>query len=55
MILLTILALITIVLIVITVAAIVIGGSGFIILFGDVIVCILVLIWIMYKLITKRR
>ena len=54
MILFTILASILLVLVVITVSAIAIGGAGFVIVFGDVIVCI-VLIALLIKLIAKRK
>lgn len=55
MILFTILALILLILTVITVVAISIGGSLVIVLFGDVIVCAAIIIWIMKKLITRKR
>lgn len=54
MILLTILALILASLFVITLVAIVLGGTGFIIIFGDVIVCI-VFIALLIKFLIKRR
>ena len=54
MILFSILALTLLILTVITVVAISIGGAGFIIVFGDVIVCI-VLIALLIKILTKRR
>ena len=55
MVLFTILLIVLLILVAITVAAISIGGAGIIILFGDVIVCILVIIWIMKRLINKRK
>ena len=54
MILFTILLLTCIFLGVIAVFTISIGGTAFIVIFGDVIVCIALIIWIM-KLIFKRR
>lgn len=50
-----ILVLITIILIGIVMAAVVTGGVGFIVLFGDVIVCIFILIWMFKKLLRKKR
>lgn len=55
MILLTILILILLILTVITVLAISIGGSVFIVVFGDAIVCMLVIVWIIKKLIKRRK
>ena len=37
------------------VALLSIGGSAFIVLFSDVIVCVFLIIWIMKKLIKRRR
>ena len=54
MILFTILLLITIILTVVAIALITIGGSAFIIIFGDLIVCIAILVFIM-KAITKKK
>ena len=48
-----ILALILLILIGIAVLAISIGGAGFIIIFGDVIVCIFIIIWLMKKILDK--
>lgn len=50
MILFIILALILLFLVIFTIAAIVMGGSVFILLFSDVIVCIFIIGWIMRKL-----
>ena len=50
----TILCVIAIVLIIITIAAVVAGGVGAILIFGDVIVCIAIIAIIM-KLILNRR
>ena len=55
MVLITILALIAFVLIALAVAAIVIGGSAFIVIFADVFVCAAIIGWIIYKLIKKRK
>ena len=38
-----------------TVFAIAIGGSVFIVVFGDVIVCIFLIVWIIKKLIKKHK
>jgi hypothetical protein len=54
MILFCILALILLILAVIVVAAIGIGGAGFIVIFGDVIVC-MVFIALLIKFLMKRR
>ena len=50
----TILCVIAIVLIIITIAAVVAGGVGAILIFGDVIVCIAIIIFIMKLIIDKR-
>ena len=55
MILFVILLITALVLAVITVAALSIGGAAFIITFGDVIVCIAILIWIMKRLFRKKK
>ena len=55
MILFTILLLTLVLLTVFTVAVVSAGGAIFIVLFGDVIVCALIIIWIMKRLITKRK
>ena len=55
MILAGLLTLIVLVLIVITVIVVSIGGALGIILFGDVIVCIAILIWIIKKLIFRKN
>lgn len=54
MILFTVLLLIALFLIIFTVGTIAIGGATFVIIFGDVIVCIALIIWIIKKL-TKRK
>ena len=55
MILFTILLLMLLILVTITVIAISMGGAAFVILFGDVIVCILVIVWIIKCLAKKRK
>ena len=55
MILFITLALILALLVTITVLAISIGGASFIIIFGDVIVCIFIIIWIIKRLYWRRR
>lgn len=54
MVLFTLLLLMVIILIVATLIVVSIGGAVGVILFGDVIVCILVLIWLLKKLLTKH-
>jgi hypothetical protein len=54
MLLFIILALILLILWVVTVLAVSVGGAGAIILFGDVIVCMAIIIWIMRR-ISKRK
>ena len=55
MILFITLLMIAAILLVITVLTISIGGSVFIILFGDVIVCVFIILWIMKRLFRKRK
>lgn len=55
MILFIILLLIVAILTAITVLAISVGGAVFIILFGDVIVCIALIVWIMKRRINKKK
>lgn len=55
MILITILALIMTLLIIIGLSAVVIGGTGFIIIFADVFVCAAIIGWIIYKLIRRNK
>jgi hypothetical protein len=54
MILTTILLITFIVLMVTTVIALSVGGAAFILVFGDVIVCMAIIIWIVKRL-TKRK
>lgn len=55
MILFTILLLTLLLITVITVLAISAGGAAFIVLFGDVIVCGFLIIWIMKKLVKRKK
>ena len=55
MVLFVLLLLITLILSVTTLAVLSVGGAIGIILFGDVIVCVLILIWIMKKILTKKK
>lgn len=55
MVLFLILLLITIILAIVTVVAVSIGGATFIILFGDVIVCVFIIVWIMKRLFRRKR
>ena len=55
MILIILLSLIVLVLIAITVIVFTVGGALGIILFGDVIVCIVFLVWIIKKLIFRKK
>lgn len=54
MILTTILLITFIVLLVTTVIALSVGGAAFILVFGDIIVCMAIIIWIVKRL-TKRK
>lgn len=54
MILFIILLLTAVILTVVTVLALSAGGVAFIILFGDVIVCIALIVWIMRKIFKRR-
>lgn len=54
MILFTILALIVIFLAVVAIAVLSIGGTIGIILFGDIIVCIAVVVWLIKKFVFKK-
>lgn len=55
MILFTILALILLILVVVTVVITSVVGAGAIVIFGDVIVCILIIGWLIKKLFFKKR
>lgn len=55
MILTTILLITFIVLMVTTVIALSVGGAAFILVFGDVIVCMAIIIWIVKRLIKRKR
>lgn len=55
MILFTILLITLLVLAIIVTFSIGIGGAAFIVVFGDVIVCMLVIVWIMKKILKRRK
>lgn len=55
MILFTILALVALFLIIFTVVAVSIGGAAFIIIFGDIIVCIAIIVWIIKKIMKRKK
>lgn len=55
MILFAILILTLVILVTVTVLAVSLGGSIFIILFSDVIVCIFLIVWILVRLIKRRK
>ena len=55
MVLFTILALTLILLLVFTIAAVAATGAVGIVLFGDVIVCIIFIVWIIKKMISKKK
>lgn len=55
MILFTILLLVLMLLIAITVVLVSIFGAGFIVIFGDVIICIVLIVWILKKMIKRRK
>jgi len=49
-----ILIMLLIVLTILVIAAIVFGGVAFIVVFGDVIVCIFILIWLIRKILKRK-
>lgn len=55
MILFSILLLIITILTVVTIIGVAVGGAGFIIIFGDVIVCVALLIWIIKRLFFNKN
>ena len=55
MILFTVLALILLILVIVVVTVTSVVGAGALIVFGDVIVCILILGWLIKKLFFKKR
>ena len=55
MILFLILSLILIALITLTIIVLATGGTAFIVVFGDVIVCIFILAWIIKKIFFKKK
>lgn len=55
MILATILLLTLAILVTITAIALSVGGAAFIIVFGDVIVCILIIAWIVKRLLRRKK
>ena len=55
MILTTILLITFIVLMVTTIIALSMGGAAFILVFGDVIVCMAIIIWIVKRLIKRKK
>lgn len=40
---------------IVTVVAVSVGGAAFIVVFGDVIVCIFLISWLIKKLVSKKR
>lgn len=55
MILATILAIVAVILIVFAVLVITIGGSAFIIVFADVLVCAAIIVWIIKAILKRKR
>jgi hypothetical protein len=55
MILFTILTIIALILLVVTVVALSVFGAATIIVFGDVIVCVVLIGWLIYRLFFKKR
>lgn len=55
MILATILAIILVLLLAIVIAAVTLGGAAFIVIFGDVIVCIAIIAGIIYWLVKRKK
>lgn len=54
MILFTVLLLIVLILLFVTVTALSVFGAGALIIFGDVIVCVILIIWLIKKLFFKK-
>lgn len=54
MILFAILAIIALIVLIVAIALISVGGAGFIVIFGDLIVCVAIIVFII-KLLSKRR
>ena len=55
MILFLILALMLIILTLTVVVAVALGGSAFIVIFGDVIVCIFIIVWIIRRMFKRKK
>lgn len=55
MVLFAILALILLITLIVVIVAVGMAGAGMIILFGDVIVCIILLAWVIKKLYFKKK
>lgn len=55
MILTTILILIALIAAIVGIITLVAGGVGFIVVFGDIIVCVLFIVWIVKKLLKKKK
>lgn len=55
MFLILLLAMIALILIAVTIIAVSVGGSVFILIFSDVIVCIVFIIWLIVKLINGKK
>ena len=55
MILFTILLIMILILVVVAIAVISIGGSAFLVIFGDLVVCIAILVFIMKRLIGRKK
>lgn len=55
MVLFTILTIIALFLVAFTILAVAAGGTVFIIIFGDVIVCVMIILWIMKRLIRRKK
>lgn len=55
MFLILLLAMIALILIAVTIIAVSVGGSVFILIFADVIVCVGFIIWLIVKLINRKK
>ena len=55
MILFTLLAMILIILIAFILVVVSIGGASFIVIFGDVIVCIAIIMWMIKKIVNRKK
>lgn len=55
MVLFTVLFIIALILLMLGIAALAVGGTAFIVVFGDIIICVLLIVWLIKKLFFKKR